>query len=107
MDKNLPANTGDTGLIPGLGRVHMPQNNWAPAQLESLSHNYWAYMLQLLKSAHPKARMLELLSPCAAAIEDHVPTPCAPRQKKPPQWETHALKLESSHRSLQLEKAHA
>ena len=22
--KNLPANAGDTGLIPGLGRYHMP-----------------------------------------------------------------------------------
>ena len=25
--KNLPANAGDTGLIPGLGRSHMPQSN--------------------------------------------------------------------------------
>ena len=25
--KNLPANAGDTGSIPGLGRSHMPQNN--------------------------------------------------------------------------------
>ena len=24
--KNLPANAGDTGLIPGLGRSHMPQS---------------------------------------------------------------------------------
>jgi len=23
--KNLPANSGDMGLIPGLGRFHMPQ----------------------------------------------------------------------------------
>ena len=27
MDRNLPANAGDTGLIRGLGRVHMPQSN--------------------------------------------------------------------------------
>ena len=25
--KNLPANAGDTGLSPGLGRSHMPQSN--------------------------------------------------------------------------------
>ena len=25
--KNLPVNAGDTGLIPGLGRFHMPQGN--------------------------------------------------------------------------------
>ena len=24
VGKNLPANAGDTGLIPGLGRSHMP-----------------------------------------------------------------------------------
>ena len=25
--KNLPANAGDTSLIPGLGRFHMPQSS--------------------------------------------------------------------------------
>ena len=25
--KNLPANAGDTGTIPSLGRSHMPQSN--------------------------------------------------------------------------------
>ena len=25
--ENLPANAGDTGLSPGLGRSHMPQSN--------------------------------------------------------------------------------
>ena len=29
VDKNPPANAGDTGLIPGPGRFHMPQSNWA------------------------------------------------------------------------------
>ena len=27
--KNPPANAGDTGSRPGLGRSHMPQSNWA------------------------------------------------------------------------------
>ena len=29
--KNLPANAGDMGSIPGLGRSPMPQSNWARA----------------------------------------------------------------------------
>ena len=35
--ENLPANAGDTGSSPGLGRSHMPRSNWAhEAQLLSL-----------------------------------------------------------------------
>ena len=29
MVENLPANAGDTGSSPGLGRSHMPRGNWA------------------------------------------------------------------------------
>ena len=29
MVKNLPANAGDVGFIPGLGRFHTPRNNKA------------------------------------------------------------------------------
>ena len=29
MVENLPANAGDMGSCPGLGRSHMPQGNWA------------------------------------------------------------------------------
>ena len=32
--KNLPANAGDTGSSPGLGRSHMPQSN-KPATTEA------------------------------------------------------------------------
>ena len=27
VDKNPPANAGDKGLIPGVGRFHVPQSN--------------------------------------------------------------------------------
>ena len=44
--RNLPANTGDTGSSPGLGRSHMPRSNWArepqltePARLEPVLRN--------------------------------------------------------------------
>ena len=46
--KNLPANAGNTGLMPGQGRSHMPRSNkpmchnyWA-CTLEPTSHNYWS-----------------------------------------------------------------
>jgi len=41
--KNLPVNAGDTGLIPDLGRPHMPQSNEARVpQLPSLHTRAWA-----------------------------------------------------------------
>ena len=50
--KNPSANAGDTGSIPGLGRSHMPQSNWALApQLLSLSSK--AQELQVLSSCVP------------------------------------------------------
>ena len=38
---SLPANAGDTGSSPGLGRSHMPQSNWArePQLLSLRVHN--------------------------------------------------------------------
>ena len=60
-DKNLPANAGDIGLIPGLGRASsstccgatkpMHHNYWAHV-LEPKSSNYWAWVLQLLNTGH-------------------------------------------------------
>ena len=38
--KNSPANAGDTGLLSGPGRCHMPGSNWA------CMHNYWASALE-------------------------------------------------------------
>ena len=48
MVENLPANGGDAGLIPGLGRFHTPHSNYACALqllspvLEPTSHDYWS-----------------------------------------------------------------
>ena len=77
MDRSLPVNSGDIGLIPGLGRFHVPQGNkvCVPQLLSpcsgALEPNYWAHVLQLLKPEH-----LE---------------PMLPQQEKPPQWEARAL----------------
>ena len=46
--KNLPANARDTGSIPGLGKFHMLQSNWAHAP-QFLSPPSKAHELQLLK----------------------------------------------------------
>ena len=41
MVENLPANAGDTGSSPGLGRSHMPQSNWAH-ESQLLSLHVWS-----------------------------------------------------------------
>ena len=72
--KNLPANAGLMGLIPGPGRSQMPRGNDAHApQLLSLCSR--ARGPQLLKPTHPR---------------DY-----APQQEKPLQREVPAAQLES------------
>ena len=39
--ENLPANAGDTGSSPGLGRSHMPWSNWAH-EPQLLSLHVWS-----------------------------------------------------------------
>ena len=39
--ENLPANAGDTGLSPGLGRSHMPRSKWA-REPQLLSLRVWS-----------------------------------------------------------------
>ena len=41
MVKNPPANAGDTGSSPGLGRSHMPQSSWA-REPQLLSLRVWS-----------------------------------------------------------------
>ena len=57
--KNLPANAGDTGSIPGPGSFRMPQSNEACAP-----------QLLTLCSRAPEP---QLLSPCATTIEASTP----------------------------------
>ena len=53
MVKNLPANAGDTGSTPGLGRSHMPRGNEAQGP-ELLSLCSTAQELQLLQPQCPQ-----------------------------------------------------
>ena len=39
--ENLPANAGDTGSSPGLGRSHMPWSDWA-REPQLLSLRFWS-----------------------------------------------------------------
>ena len=41
MVENLPANAGDTGSSPGLGRSHMPRSSWAH-EPQLLSLRVWS-----------------------------------------------------------------
>ena len=41
MVENLPANAGDTGSCPGLGRSHMLRSNWA-REPQLLSLRVWS-----------------------------------------------------------------
>ena len=41
MVENLPANAGDTGSSPGLGRSHMPRSGWA-REPQLLSLRVWS-----------------------------------------------------------------
>ena len=66
--KNLPANTGDTSLIPGLERSHMP----------------WSYQVcapQILRPCS-RAQDPQLLDPCTTTTEP-VSLESAPQQEKP------------------------
>ena len=78
MVKNQPANAGDTGLIPVLGRSTRHRAT------KPGSRNYWAFVLQLLKAACPGAH--------------------GPQQEKPLQREAHPPHRDSSPCSAQLEK---
>ena len=41
MVESLPANAGDTGSSPGVGRSHMPRSNWA-REPQLLSLRVWS-----------------------------------------------------------------
>ena len=84
MVKNLPANAGDTGSIPVLGRSYMLWCNWARApQLLSLYSKPWEP--QLLKPPWLRAHALQ--------------------QEKPLQWKACTPQLESNPCLLQPEKS--
>ena len=65
VDKNPPANAGDTHSSPVLGRSHMSRSNKARA----------TQLLSLRSRAHEP----QLLSPHATSTEAYVPRACVPQ----------------------------
>ena len=88
--KNLPANAGDTGSIPGqgdptCGAATKPMcHQYRASALEPGGCNHWTHVLQPLKPVQARAR--------------------ASKQEKPLQWEVRTPQLESSPRLPKLLK---
>ena len=91
--KSLPAKAGDLGLIPGLGRSHMPQSSWAHAPKTTVCSG-----ARERQPLHPRVQLLNSTHPHPAAWAS-----CRERSRW---WEAHAPQLERSPpHSLQLEKS--
>ena len=54
--ESLPANAGDTGSSPGLGRSHMPRNNWA-REPQLLSLRVWSLCSATREARAPRWRV--------------------------------------------------
>ena len=85
--KNLPCNAGDTGLIPGPGRSHIPWGNQAPAPLNLLSGTQ---ELQLLSPWEATTRTCVLHNkrshcnekPIVVCVPQLESSPCSPKLEK-------------------------
>ena len=90
MVKNLPANAGDRGSIPGLGQFHMLIEATRP-----VCHNYWAQVPLLLKPTSPRACALQQENP--RQQETHAPQwrPSTTKKKKPKQNKKPTILVES------------
>ena len=85
MVESLPANAGDTGSSPGLGRSHMPRSNWA-REPQLLSLRVWslcpttggAAIVRGPRTAMKSGPRLPQLEKALARNED----PTQPKKKK-------------------------
>ena len=73
MVKNRPASAGETGLIPGPGRSHVPRSSSASTP-QLLSPCSRARELQLLKAECPRARAPQQEKPEHHNEEEPPPT---------------------------------
>ena len=88
--ENLPANAGDTGSSPGLGRSHMPQSGWA-REPHLLSLRVWSLCSATREAAMvggPRTAMKS--GPCLPQLEKALAQKRRPntakkkKKKKPP-----------------------
>ena len=69
MVENLPANAGDTGSSPGLGRSHMPWSNWA-CEPQLLSLRVWSLCSATREAATVRGPCITMKSgPCSLQLE--------------------------------------
>ena len=67
--ENLPANAGDTGSSPGLGRSHMPRSNWA-RDPQLLSLHVWSLCSATREAATVRGPHTVMRSgPCLPQLE--------------------------------------
>ena len=69
MVENPPANAGDTGSSPGLGRSHMPRSNEA-REPQLLSLRVWSLCSATREAAIVRAPLIAMKSgPCLPQLE--------------------------------------
>ena len=67
--ENPPANAGDTGSSPGLGRSHMPRSNWAH-EPQLLSLHVWSLCSATREAATVRGpRTARKSGPCSLQLE--------------------------------------
>ena len=67
--QNLPANAGDTGSCPGLGRFHMPRSDWA-REPQLLSLRVWSLCSTTREAATVRGLCTAMKSgPCSLQLE--------------------------------------
>ena len=67
--ENLPANAGDMGSRPGLGRSHMPRSNW-DREPQLLSLRIWSLCSATREAAIVRGPRAEMKSgPCSPQLE--------------------------------------
>ncbi|KAJ8788734.1 hypothetical protein J1605_005030 [Eschrichtius robustus] len=70
--ENLPANAGDTGSSPGLGRSHMPRSDWA-REPQLLSLRVWSLCSATREAAIVRGPRTAMTSLVAQWLEIRLP----------------------------------
>ena len=78
MVENLPANAGDAGSSPGLGRSHMPRRNWA-REPQLLSLRVWSLRSATREAATVRGPRTAMKSGPRTAMRSG---PCLPQLEK-------------------------
>ena len=66
--ENLPANAGDRGSSPGLGRSHMPRSNWA-CEPQLLSLRVWSLCSATREAATVRGPFTAMSGPHSPQLE--------------------------------------